>query len=153
MKNFIKYSSILLVIIWMSFVFIFSAESGETSKNSSNSFTKFVFRNNITDEKVESLSFIVRKFAHFTLYVIGGMCICVCMIMIFKNTSNVYFISYIIGTLYAVTDELHQQVTPNRSCEIRDMIIDSIGVLCGVLIIKIVTFSIKKIRKLDKRSD
>lgn len=43
-------------------------------------------------------------------------------------------ISWAFGTLYAVTDEFHQMFVPGRSCEIRDMCIDSCGVATGVLI-------------------
>ena len=42
--------------------------------------------------------------------------------------------AWIIGTAYAVTDEIHQHFVPGRSCELRDICIDSAGVLCGVLI-------------------
>lgn len=151
MKKIIKYSSIVIVIIWLGIVFILSSESGIKSENTSSNFTKIIFMNNITDEKVENLTFIIRKFAHFSLYVFGGISICVCMKMNLKSTSNVFLISYIIGTLYAITDELHQLIIPGRSCEIRDVIIDSVGVLCGVGIVKIGTFGIKKLK--IKRSD
>lgn len=43
-------------------------------------------------------------------------------------------IPWAFGTLYAVTDEFHQMFVPGRSCEIRDMCIDSCGVATGVLI-------------------
>jgi VanZ family protein len=41
---------------------------------------------------------------------------------------------WLIGTAYAVTDEIHQYVVPGRSCEVRDVVIDSCGVLVGALI-------------------
>ena len=43
--------------------------------------------------------------------------------------------SWLIGTVYAMTDEFHQMFVAGRSCELRDVMIDSAGVLCGVLII------------------
>jgi len=39
------------------------------------------------------------------------------------------------GVLYAVTDEIHQSFVPGRSCELRDVLIDSVGVLTGVTIL------------------
>ena len=42
-------------------------------------------------------------------------------------------VSWLIGTAYAMTDEFHQAFVPGRSCEFRDMVIDSCGVLTGVL--------------------
>ena len=47
-------------------------------------------------------------------------------------------IAWIIGALYSVTDEVHQYFVPGRSCELRDMGIDSCGVLAGVLIVMLV---------------
>jgi len=43
-------------------------------------------------------------------------------------------LSWGIGALYALTDEVHQSFVPGRSCEIRDILIDSCGVAAGVLI-------------------
>ena len=43
--------------------------------------------------------------------------------------------AWLAGTLYAVTDEIHQSFVPGRSCELRDMGIDSCGVLAGVLVV------------------
>ena len=38
------------------------------------------------------------------------------------------------GTLYACTDEWHQLYVPGRSCQFRDILIDSGGVLAGMLL-------------------
>lgn len=43
-------------------------------------------------------------------------------------------ISLIIGVLYAITDEIHQCFTPGRGPNITDVILDSQGVLVGILI-------------------
>lgn len=136
MKKILKYCSILLVIIWMILVFSFSKESGKDSKNTSSNFIKTIFIDNITNEKVEKLTFITRKMAHFSLYMLGGMCICLCVTINFENIKYNYLISYFIGTTYALIDELHQYFVPGRSCEFRDIVIDSIGVLVGVEIIR-----------------
>lgn len=136
MKKILKYCGILLVIIWMVIVFSFSKESGKDSKNTSNNFIKVIFRENITNEKIEKITFVIRKMAHFSLYMFGGMCICLCVTMNFKNNKYKYLISYLIGTIYALTDEVHQYFIPGRSCEIQDVIIDSIGILIGVEIIR-----------------
>ena len=41
--------------------------------------------------------------------------------------------AFAIGALYAVSDEIHQIFVPGRSCELRDILIDSAGVLVGIL--------------------
>ena len=37
----------------------------------------------------------------------------------------------VIGTLYGISDELHQLYTPNRSCEFFDVLADAVGSLIG----------------------
>ena len=41
---------------------------------------------------------------------------------------------WVIGTIYAVSDEVHQLFVEGRSCEVRDMLLDSAGVAAGVLL-------------------
>ncbi len=45
-----------------------------------------------------------------------------------------FFPAWAVGTVYAITDEVHQFFVPGRSCEARDVAIDSCGVAAGVLI-------------------
>ena len=52
-----------------------------------------------------------------------------------ENTTKIYgIITQVFGTFYAITDEIHQTFIPGRSGEIRDVIIDSFGILTGLLI-------------------
>ena len=44
-----------------------------------------------------------------------------------KKRSRMIGIPIILGSLYAVSDELHQLFVPGRSCELMDMLIDSSG--------------------------
>ena len=44
-------------------------------------------------------------------------------------------LSFLIGVLYACTDEIHQIFVPGRACSIRDIGIDSAGVLTGILLL------------------
>ena len=41
---------------------------------------------------------------------------------------------WVISTIYAVSDEVHQLYVEGRSCEVRDMLLDSAGVAAGVLL-------------------
>ena len=42
---------------------------------------------------------------------------------------------WLIGSFYAASDELHQLFVPGRSGEIKDVLLDSLGVLLGVLLL------------------
>ena len=82
------------------------------------------------------LSWIVRKGAHFTEYLILGVSLFLTVRDLRRRAS--FWIPWAAGAAYAVTDELHQAFVPGRSCELRDMLIDACGVLLGVAICWIV---------------
>ena len=46
-------------------------------------------------------------------------------------------ISLLISMLYACPDEFHQHFVPGRSCEVRDVLIDTAGALIGILVLGI----------------
>lgn len=61
-----------------------------------------------------------------------------------RRPAIIFLASLAAGILYAVGDELHQYFVPGRSCELRDVIIDSFGVFIGAVAVLIVTFRRKK---------
>lgn len=144
--------SILLVLIWMSTIFYFSSEIAVDSSETSSRFilplVKF-FRPNLTGtalyNTVESLQFIVRKLAHFVLYTIGG-------ILLYNMYSSLgvkekmykVILPFLTGVFYAMTDEIHQFFVEGRSCEIRDVLIDSLGIALGICIIYCICCIINK---------
>ncbi len=40
-------------------------------------------------------------------------------------------LAVLVASLYGVTDELHQAFVPNRSCDVRDWIADTLGACAG----------------------
>ena len=64
--------------------------------------------------------------------------------------------AWIFCILYAMSDEFHQLFVPGRSGEIRDICIDSLGALLGIIImtcvISIVKFIICQIMKKRKKN-
>lgn len=102
--------------------------------------------NIITDifkiENIELLSFIIRKLAHFTEYLILGF---LTINMLNKNDiSKKYLLSILICIIYATSDEIHQIFVPGRACQIRDILIDSIGSITGVYLYKLINTKILK---------
>ena len=57
----------------------------------------------------------------------------------------------LIGTTYAITDELHQRFIPGRSAQIIDVVIDAEGNLLGVLGVLLIVMLIK--RNKEKRKN
>lgn len=134
---------IVLIIIWMITVFIFSGQVGKKSKKASTGIIEIIV-NKIYDtsnmsekekeDKIEDLQRPIRKLAHITIYTLGGA-ITLTFIDKFNitNKKKVIF-SLMFCLIYAILDEIHQYYVPGRSCEIRDVLIDTIGALLGIVI-------------------
>jgi VanZ family protein len=54
---------------------------------------------------------------------------------------SLWLIAWAIGTIYAVTDEIHQYFVPERACAVTDMLIDSAGVVVGVGIMMLIAYN------------
>ena len=130
---------LVITILIMAFIFLQSALPADLSKEESNLIVQALIEFLHVDAKI--LSFAVRKCAHFTEYLLLGMSLFAAVreydpVRLERNEQwqRTALLSWGIGTLYALTDEIHQAFVPGRSCEIRDMLIDSCGVAAGVLI-------------------
>ena len=138
----------ILIILWMITIFCFSAQVADDSTQTSGNTIRAIMklfpstRNlNIEEEEiiVSKMQPIIRKFAHLSMYTIGGV-----IIYNFAKTFNIVekkkiVYSLLFGLGYAITDELHQCFVPNRSCEIRDVCIDTSGIVIGILIVILVS--------------
>lgn len=135
-----KVVKIILVVIWMTVIFCFSNQKAEDSSKLSDGViikvAKIFVKDNISKEKKQELiqkyTFIIRKMAHFTVYLILGILV-IDMVSSF-NLKNVIIMSVSICFLYALSDEFHQLFVDGRSCELRDVLIDTIGSYVGILI-------------------
>ena len=56
-------------------------------------------------------------------------------IMIFCFSAQSSTESTVVGILYAVTDEMHQMLVSGRVASVFDVLIDSVGVFCGVSVL------------------
>ena len=123
------------VITWMIIIFIFSSQTGIESQNVSDTLiNKTICINSSCN--FELISFLVRKSEHFILYFILGILVLNCHE---KKKENIIY-SLLICLIYAFSDEIHQMFISNRSGELRDIFIDFIGSLLGILL----TYRIKK---------
>ena len=140
----------LVTVIIMIFIFVQSALPSDLSQQESGVIVSFLSNFLWTDS--ELLSFVVRKCAHFAEYTLLGWSLALTVADYLERLrggqpggSNrakpgdlrgaQLMAPWLIGTAYAVTDEIHQYFVPGRSCEIRDVVIDSCGVLVGALIV------------------
>ncbi len=79
----------------------------------------------------ETGSGIIRKLAHFTEFAALGMTLTWLFGMLRKNRN----LPLLLGTAAACIDETIQAFVPGRSPGIRDVLIDSCGVLAGILLL------------------
>lgn len=126
---------ISMVVIWTSFIFAQSLLPGEVSSNQSGFIVDVLYpliqRLGLSMD-VDTFSFIIRKLAHFTEYFILGVLLFVAYQPSFQ-TRKLYSIIFLQGLITASIDETIQLFTPNRSGELRDVLIDISGVMFGVL--------------------
>ncbi len=140
-----KIISFIVLILWMIVIFSFSSADANKSTSTSDKVitTMIEIKDKITNNEtsnnekeiiVKNSSFYIRKIAHITEYLILGFL----MFNLLKQYSvtNIY---YAIGLsiLYSCTDEFHQLFISGRSGNIRDVLIDSIGILIGTYLYKL----------------
>ena len=151
MKRFFeKYSialSLLLVIGVMVMIFCFSAQTGKESGAMSGKITTWVLKLVIPDFEEFSqdqqdtiryaVGFMIRKLAHFSEYALLGFALMLHIAQIQKRiTVRVPWLwSWLIGTAYAASDEFHQSFVAERGPSVMDVLIDSAGAICGILLI------------------
>lgn len=145
-KNKKNILAIISVIVWMIIVFLFSNEVSEESTKTSYKVIDGIIKivpsiNELEDnEKIEISKKIfvpIRKIAHITLYTLGGILIYNAINIVkaeVKNKKKI-IISFFIGLTYAITDEIHQIFVPGRAAQITDILIDSLGIIIGIVII------------------
>ena len=133
---------LLLTIAIMITIFILSAEDAERSSKTSSTLTKTAVKLIDKDyakrppakqhEIWSTASFIVRKLAHFSIYTALGFC--ASMTAGKRNLLSLKSLFVVIfGFAYAFSDELHQTFSEGRSCEFRDMMIDTCGSFIGMV--------------------
>lgn len=133
----------LLVVICMGLIFALShEEASQSSEKSSGIIAKIseIF-------SIELSQHFVRKSAHAFEY----FTLCLLLNFSYGLTYRKFspLLSIITAILYATTDEIHQFFILGRACQLRDVFVDSCGVLMAVLVCWAVV-SLYKI-KTDKR--
>lgn len=168
-----KILSTALVLLWMITVFIFSSQDGKQTLNTSGAFIHAI-ETNITDKDSQELSNnnkqadkedtkedykyvysdkiqkIVRKNAHYFLYMVGGVVLSVFFCTNLRKNTTMY--SLITGVLYAISDEFHQLFVPGRTSTYKDVLIDSLGVITGIVLFLILKFILTKRKRWGKEN-
>lgn len=147
--NIVRIINMILLLGTFYIIFDFSSQNGEESGNLSGKIAKYIVEQlpiKNTEQNLKRTEAVIRKIAHFSIYTLVGF-----LLMSFISTYHLkenkkIIISLIVGILYATSDEIHQSFVPNRSCQITDVMLDSMGVLLGILILLTILEIHKKIK-------
>lgn len=163
-NKWIRTVTTLLTAMVMVMIFCFSMENAAESDQRSGSVSMIYIRimhpeYELMDEPLQSemynrVQFAVRKCAHFTEYLLLGFMIRLCLESWIghriRKRNLLPGISITAGILYACTDEFHQTHTEGRSGAWTDVLVDSCGVLAGMLL---GTVLIRYTERKNKRND
>lgn len=140
---------LILTLICMAVIFYFSSQPRDIS-NMNNTFIVELLKSMGIDltrvMPYDQANFIIRKFGHFTEYLILGM-------LLFRTFKTYLYqgfemVSAGIGFLYACSDEIHQYFVPGRGPAVADVLIDTAGVIAGVLFLSMVYYYRQKSKRI-----
>ena len=132
----------ILIVLCMLLIFSFSTYNSEESSSKSDGlivkiseiFTGRKLKENERNKYIDKYVVLVRKSAHFTIYLILGLLI-LSFIREFRVVDyRAVLLSVFLTFLYACSDEVHQLFVPGRSGEFLDVLLDSVGALSGCLL-------------------
>lgn len=124
-----------LLLFWMIFIFYMSNQPGNVSSKQSD-FVVALFNMLGLDLSrfCDLATFIIRKSAHFTEYMILYI-LSYNLLRFYVKNNMIYIYSLIIVFGYASTDEFHQLFVAGRSGQFKDVLIDTSGGTSGMILI------------------
>ncbi len=147
-----------LVVFWMGVIFSLSAQVQEDSAETSGRVIRWLlthfdrsFSSLSAEEqllRMEGLSFLVRKSAHFCLFAVMGF-LAFAAFRVDLPPRKAYSAALLLGLGRGVLDEVQQAFVSGRSCEFRDMCIDFAGVILGAAFLLMILSLIQR-KKLKK---
>lgn len=148
-------------VLWMAVIFSFSNQKAAASSEISGSLSSRVigevdqvFHLHWQESEIRTyaqwIEYPIRKAAHMTEYAILAVLLSG-NFMQYEALKQKCFLWAFLGTAgYAATDEFHQLFIEGRSGEFKDVCIDSLGGLIGLILAYAVIFWWKKRRKNDR---
>ncbi len=144
----------ILIILWMTIIFLFSSQNSEDSSKLSRGFLRnfilWFLPENINEDTVDFLEHILRKCAHMAEYAVLGVLISIQLRLYhaFEAEWKKIWSAVFLVMLYAATDEFHQLFVGGRSGQISDIFIDTCGGMAGAFVIYLI-YKFKNFRKTE----
>lgn len=137
-----------LVILWMAVIFLLSHQTGDQSSQLSQRLAELLLKlvaPGYSPNLLSSIENLIRILAHgaafFVLAILTGRAFTRTSIQDIRNA----ILTFIICTLYAASDELHQAFVPGRAGQWQDFLVDIAGIILAVMVYQLIT-SIRFIR-------
>ncbi len=149
----------VLIILNMTVIYLFSAQNGEQSSQTSGQVTQTVATVVVKDfEKkeeqeqqqiVEQMHKPVRKIAHMAEFGSLGLLVFLLLLTWRGHCCAKYGASLLYTFLYACTDELHQVFSDNRGPQFTDVLIDTSGavLLCTLALAVVLLVQVQRHRR------
>lgn len=134
---------IIIILCWMGIVFTFSSQIGKASTGLSSSIAEKVVEivhkgEELTSKEkttlIKKYNHVIRKLAHYTIYLIGGIIIITFISSLTDKKWLTVLLTILFGFLYASSDEIHQYFVSGRDARFTDVLIDTAGVITGILL-------------------
>ncbi|SHJ48857.1 VanZ like family protein [Hathewaya proteolytica DSM 3090] len=125
--------------LWMVIIFAFSHQPDDLSSKNNHFIAELLRKIHISlfeNMDYELLNLLIRKAAHITEFLILFFLVYYAVKNICQN--NWELTSSIITLLYACSDEFHQLFIKGRAGRVQDVLIDSMGIIIGLIILKII---------------
>lgn len=152
MKKFIIYMlkpfSFLPALAMMYIIFSFSGQTGTESGNLSHKISYGIVSvaDRILDKNLsewdkqnyaDKIELPVRKLAHMTEYFILAICLSFPLYVYGVRGFALFILAGLLSVGFACTDEFHQSFVAGRGPSKRDVMIDSVGALFGIILVQV----------------
>lgn len=154
-KNYFKWIFFVFIAIWVGIIFYFSSQVPEVSHKQSGAALEIFHRINdifdisdtkmfqkakyfitqvVLDGRYETPNAVIRKSAHFGIYMILGMISCSFAYVYGKKLLLAIMLGFSFPIMIAVFDEYNQKFT-GRTSSLEDVLLDGAGALLGTIIV------------------
>ncbi len=151
-----KYCYLIIYISLIILILMASLQNSDQSSNQSSIITDIVIdsiefiKNDEISWSYEEVHHIIRKtIGHFGSFLLCGFFGLLTFYNFLHRKKKSLILTMIVGAVVAFSSEMLQLISEGRSCEFKDMVIDTFGYLWGTIICLLIIIIVNK-RKLKK---